>query len=401
MHLLVINCGSSSIKFAVFEQSALDLVLSGICDRLGSDSPTITWELGEKSQKNAITLPAGSNHTTAMRAITERIAQELGDTSSFIAVGHRVVHGGERFKAATVIDSEVISGIEACSKLAPLHNPANLVGIDAARKAFPGLPQIAVFDTAFHQTLPPEAYLYPLPYEYYEKHGIRRYGFHGTSHRHVALETAKRLGHSLENTSMISVHLGNGCSAAAIESGVCIDTTMGLTPLEGLVMGTRCGDIDPSIQTFLHRELGMSFAEIDETLNKKSGLLGLSQLSNDMRTLSEAADGGNERARLAIDIFVYRLSKAIASLRSTLANCHAISFTGGIGENAKHIRSRALERLNFLGVNLDRESNETNGSESGRISSENSPVAVYVIPANEELAIAEESLSVINRNNFN
>lgn len=395
MHLLVINCGSSSIKFAVFEQSALALVLGGICDRLGSDAPTITWEQG--ARKESAPLLPGSDHTTAMQAITGRLAQELGDTSSFIAVGHRVVHGGERFKAATLIDSEVISGIEACSKLAPLHNPANLIGIYAAEKAFPGLPQIAVFDTAFHQTLPPKAYLYPLPYEFYEKHGIRRYGFHGTSHRHVAIETAQRLGKSLENTSLISVHLGNGCSAAAIESGACVDTTMGLTPLEGLVMGTRCGDIDPSIQTYLHRELDMSFADIDDTLNKKSGLLGLSQLSNDMRALSEAADDGNEHARLAIDIFVYRLGKAIAALRSTLKTCHAISFTGGIGENAKPIRAWVLECLEFVGVNLDRESNNANGGESGRISVDGSPVAAYIIHANEELAIAEESLSVIER----
>jgi len=395
MNLLVINCGSSSIKFAVFEDETLHLRLRGLVDRIGGDSPKLSWKSEESSGETTLAAAEAADHEASMRAITNLLASQFGDASSIHAVGHRVVHGAERFQQATVITDEVQSVVESCSKLAPLHNPANLTGIAAARSAFPEVPQVAVFDTAFHQSIPPKAYLYPLPIEFYREHGIRRYGFHGSSHRHVLIETAKRLDQPVEQTSLISAHLGNGCSAAAISNGQCVDTTMGLTPLEGLVMGTRCGDIDPGIPVFLHRELGLSFDEIDSLLNKRSGLLGLSQLSNDMRELAEAANQGNEQASIAIEIFIYRLAKAIAALRVPLPKCDAISFTGGIGENSPTIRARTLQRLSFLGISLDSKRNEQNGDDAGCLATDSSPLQSFIVAANEELAIAQETKTVL------
>ncbi|MBF0199155.1 MAG: acetate kinase, partial [Planctomycetes bacterium] len=336
-----------------------------------------------------------ADHAVAL----EVAAKQLLGGIEISSVGHRVVHGAEKFKSSALINQEMLTQVEACNHLAPLHNPANLLGIKVAKSVFPDIPHVGVFDTAFHQSIPKEAYLYPLPYSLYEEMGVRRYGFHGTSHHYIYREAAKCLNRSIEDTAIISVHLGNGCSATASEDGKSKDTTMGLTPLEGLVMGTRCGDIDPSIHGFLAKEKNMSIEEIDAMLNKKSGLLGISDLSNDMRTLYQAAEEGNERAQLAIDIFVFRLAKSIAALRASITNCQAIVFTGGIGENNFHIRKKTLERLSFLGLTVDEEANKNNGaSTQGRISTEDSQLSALVIPTNEELMIAQETKATLAQN---
>ncbi|MEN9402843.1 MAG: hypothetical protein RL091_1546, partial [Verrucomicrobiota bacterium] len=297
---------------------------------------------------------------------------------------------------SVLIDAGVLAGIERCCALAPLHNPANLAGIRAAQKMFPGTPQVAVFDTAFHQTIPRHAFLYAVPYNWYETDGVRRYGFHGTSHRYVAGEAARRLNQPLTSLGLITAHLGNGCSAAAVEGGRCVDTTMGLSPLEGLVMGTRSGDVDPSLHEFMAAQRGWSLERIMRALNRESGLLGLSGLSNDMRTLVEAAAGGHERAQLAIDVFAYRLAKSISALSAALTRLDAIVFTGGIGEHSKVIRARTAANLGILGVQLDPALNEVHGGPaSGRISREGSRVCL-VVPTNEELMIARETLAVLN-----
>jgi acetate kinase len=313
-------------------------------------------------------------------------------------IGHRVVHGGEEFSDSVLINDEVMAAVERCGSLAPLHNPANLTGVRTARELFPELPQVAVFDTAFHQTLPPEAYLYAIPFSYYEDFKIRRYGFHGTSHHYVALEAARLLGKRLEETSLITMHLGNGCSACAIRNGRSVDSTMGLTPSEGLVMGTRSGDVDPALHQFLQDKTGMRLNEITAMLNSKSGLLGLSGLSNDMRTLSEAARNGHERARLAIEVFCYRLAKAVCGLMAALDSIDALVFTGGIGENSAEVRSQAAAHLKLHGVILDESANAGHGRENGgRIDSSSSRIPCLVVPTNEEVMIARETLRIISR----
>lgn len=387
--ILIINCGSSSVKFALIGTRRETLILSGLAERLGSPEATMSWKDGEA--KKAKSLPGAD----LIAALHEMIGLLPGNVQ-VVAVGHRVVHGAEAFSHSVRIDAEVLASIERCSALAPLHNPANLAGLRAAMTVFPDTPQVAVFDTAFHQTLPRRAYLYAVPYEWYQTDGVRRYGFHGTSHRYVAGEAARRLGQPLESLGLITAHLGNGCSAAAIEGGRCMDTTMGLSPLEGLVMGTRSGDIDPSLQEFMAARRGWSLERIMRALNRESGLLGLSGLSNDMRTLVEAAAGGHARAQLAIDVFAYRLAKSISALSAALTRLDAIVFTGGIGENSKFIRARTAESLQVLGVALDPALNDVHGEPpSGRVSQTGTRLCL-VVPTNEELMIARETLSVLN-----
>ncbi len=399
MNVLVINCGSSSLKFSVVDTSSGQDLASGRFEELGGTSPVGILSAHGSSENLSQALPNGAAHAAALKSLAEFLAGPENADLSIAAVGHRVVHGGERFTAAAQIDDEIEAAIESCSTLAPLHNPANLLGIRSARSSFPKLPQVAVFDTAFHQTLQKEAYLYPLPIDLYEQHGIRRYGFHGTSHKYVAGEAARRLGRPLEETCLITVHLGNGCSAAAIQDGRCVDTTMGLTPLEGLVMGTRGGDVDPGIILHLHRALGLSIEEIDTILNKRSGLLGLSAESNDMRQLRAKAAEGNQTAQLAIAIFIRRLAKSISALRSTVSRLDALVFTGGIGENDEATRAETIARISHLGFELDPAANaavRSNGG--GPITSSDSPSAALVQPTNEELMIALETRDLLQPN---
>ena len=344
--VLVLNCGSSSLKFAILDATTSDEVISGLAERLGSDTPSIKYKYN--GEKQLIELAKGQAHDAAINKLVY-LVKNLGLEDKLVAVGHRVVHGGEHFTESVLIDNDVLIEIEKTAALAPLHNPANLLGIRTAQQAFSTLPQIAVFDTVFHQTMPKIAYLYALPYSLYKEHGVRRYGFHGTSHYYVAGEAAKLLGKERQQTNVISAHLGNGCSVCAIKDGKSVDTSMGLTPLEGLVMGTRSGSIDPGLFTFLTQQLNYSVQEIDDLLNKQSGLLGISELSNDCRTIEEAAVEGHPQANLALDIFCYRLAKQIAAFLVPLQRLDALIFTGGIGENSDIIRDKVISHLGFLG----------------------------------------------------
>lgn len=388
--VLVINSGSSSLKFSVFDNE-LNVVLEGIAESLMGEEASVSWQLnGTKSTE----LIAGADHVAALAFVFELLKGNrlLDDIHS---VGHRVVHGGEYFSSATLIDEHALGKIRECSRLAPLHNPANILGVEAVTKLLPRVPQVAVFDTAYHQSMPSRAYLYPLPREFYREQGIRRYGFHGTSHKFVVGEAIDRLNLDPDDHGLISLHLGNGCSAAAIENGRSIDTSMGFTPLEGLVMGTRSGDIDPSIHHFLYEQCNMDSASINTLLNKKSGLLGLSELSHDMRTLREAAAEGNLQAAEAIDVFCYNLAKYIGSYAVVLKRLDGIIFTGGIGENAAPIREKVMHFLKILNVQLDPEKNAQHGKTSmGRITTDDS-CPVLVIATQEEKMIARETQGIV------
>jgi acetate kinase len=405
MNILVLNCGSSSLKFQLIETD-LELIeknadrqkAKGLIERIGSQS-LITVQMGTRpTLKQAVPL---RDHRAALdyvlRLFVSPDAQLEGVRSlaDIHAVGHRVVHGAEKFTRSVVIDDEVIAGIEDCIDLAPLHNPANLKGIAAARELLgPGVPQVAVFDTSFHSTMPETSYLYAIPYQLYRRHKVRRYGFHGTSHRYVAYRYRQLVGKKREEVNIITLHLGNGCSACAIKQGASFDTSMGLTPLEGLVMGTRGGDIDPSIIEYLAHKEGMSLAEIDTLLNKQSGLLGLSGLTNDMRELlDEEREHQDRRAKLAVDIFCTRVKKYLGAYLAEMGGADAIVFTGGIGENSAAIRQRICAGLKPLGIELDfTQNNETVAGKEGAISAANSAIKVYVIPTNEELLIARDTV---------
>ncbi|HET9954918.1 MAG TPA: acetate kinase [Polyangiaceae bacterium] len=385
MQILVVNCGSSSLKLSVVEPASGDSVLSGLAERLGTEQAVLTWKTpGAGSRTLAV---PGETHA----GILKRAWSEV-DASRIAAVGHRVVHGGEAFQESAVIDAAALAAIEAASPLAPLHNPANLAGIQAAMQSFPKLVQVAVFDTAFHQTLPEAAFLYAIPYELYTKHRVRRYGFHGTSHRYVAHIAAERLERPFDEVNLITAHLGNGCSVCAIRAGRSVETSMGLTPLEGLVMGTRSGDVDPNLHVFLRDQAGLGLDQVIDLLNKKSGLLGLSGESNDMRTLLDLEQRGHARAHLAIEVFCHRLAKCVLACGAGLERLDALVFTGGIGENAAPIRARVLERLGLLGARLDPELNAQHGRTSGgRITLPDSQLVSMVVPTNEELIIAREA----------
>ncbi|HTV25048.1 MAG TPA: acetate kinase [Polyangiaceae bacterium] len=387
--VLVFNAGSSSFKCARIEPTTGRVLDSALAERLGQPGARLMLKRGE-GDRQTWELPQ-LDHGGALRHVLERI-----DTSALVAVGHRVVHGGEAFVGSSVIDARALRAIDDMQSLAPLHNPANALGIREAMRLLPRLPQVAVFDTAYHQTMPPEAFLYAVPYELYEQHALRRYGFHGSSHRYVAGLAAERLAQPLEALSLVTAHLGNGCSACAIRKGKSVDTTMGLTPLEGLVMGTRSGDVDPNLFGFLRDHIGSTLEQSAQLLNHESGLLGLSGVSNDMRRLLELEAEGHERARLAVLVFCHRLAKGILGLCASLARIDAIVFTGGIGENAARVRELTLERLAVLGVEVDRELNAEHGAAAGgRITTAASALRAFVVPTNEELIIAREALSCI------
>ncbi len=394
--VLVINTGSSSIKMALIDMPSERLLAEGMADRLGEREAALSWNIsGGEVQRLEI---ASSDHLGAMQQMLELLFGMI-DKTRILAVGHRVVHGGERFVEPTLLDASVIAEIESISHLAPLHNPANLLGIRAAMRSLPTIPHVAVFDTAFHHAMPLHASLYAVPYSWYSEYGVRRYGFHGTSHHYVGLEAAALLGRAFGDCRLLTAHLGNGCSATAIAGGISVDTTMGMTPLEGLVMGTRSGDVDPGLHAFVAGQSGKSLQEITDILNRQSGLLGLSGRSNDMRILLQAADeAGDERATLAVDIFCYRLAKSLSALAVALGHVDAIVFTGGIGEHASEIRRRTVSQLAVLGVTLDTERNTQDGRlSSGFISKSDAAIPVLVIAANEEIMIARYVSEVMNR----
>lgn len=394
--ILVINCGSSSLKFALLNPLSSHCELQGIAESLNSDEARLSWRYRGEKQTSALNNAAASNqsrHQSAGQAIIELLDQ-LELRRRVTAIGHRVVHGGQHFSASVIIDEHVIEAIKTCSSLAPLHNPANLTGIEVATEHFPELAQVAVFDTAFHQTMPEHAYLYALPYSLYQEQHVRRYGFHGTSFRFVSAKAQQRLNLDPSDHGLVIAHLGNGASACAVHNGNSVDTTMGLTPLEGLVMGTRSGNIDPGLFHFLHQRCHYSIEDIDTLLNKRSGLLGISQLSNDMRTLELAADEGNTQAQLAIKVFCYQLAKQIAGLMTALPRCDALIFTGGIGENSRRVRCETVEQLSSLGWKIDTALNADNGAKTdGRINAQNSP-SIGVIATNEELMIAQDVIAL-------
>ena len=393
MNVLVINCGSSSLKFQLIDVETERLIAKGICDRIGIDGSQLVYApTGKDKIKKNIDMP---DHKTAISIVLSLLSdKETGVVKSLDeigAIGHRVVHGGEKFAEPIVINDEVLQTIEECSDLAPLHNPANLVGIYACKDLMPNTPMTAIFDTAFHQTMPKKAYIYAIPYKYYENNHIRKYGFHGTSHKFVSQRAAKLLGS--ENTKLITCHLGNGSSVAAVKNGKCVDTSMGLTPLDGLIMGTRSGTIDPAVIKVLADEEHMTINEIDNMLNKQSGVLGISGISSDFRDLEQASEEGNERARLALDAFDYKVVCTIGAYAAALNGVDAIVFTAGVGENSPEAREAILTKLTYLGVELDKEANKKRGEEI-MISTPDSKVKVFVIPTNEELMIAMDTMNL-------
>lgn len=396
MNVLVINCGSSSLKFQLINSESEEVLAKGLCERIGIDGRlTYQPEGGEKEVSDK----AMPTHTEAIQFVIEALTNDktgvVKSLDEIGAVGHRVVHGGEKFASSVVITDEVLKAIEECNDLAPLHNPANLIGINACQKLMPVTPMVAVFDTAFHQTMPEKAYLYGLPYEYYEKYAVRRYGFHGTSHSFVSKHAAEFLGLDLNDSKIIVAHLGNGASISAVENGKCVDTSMGLTPLEGLVMGTRSGDMDPAIMEYIAKKEDLDIAGVMNVLNKKSGVLGLSKnLSSDFRDLEEGMNNGNKYAKAAMEVFCYRVAKYIGSYVAAMNGVDAIAFTAGIGENSGTVRRMVLSYLGYLGISVDEEANQKRG-EDQVISTSDSKVKVAVIPTNEELAIARETVALV------
>ncbi len=386
--VLVINAGSSSLKFALVDSGSGDRVLSGLAERLGTDDAALRVDGPDGGTRGALD---GTDHRAAVAAIIAEV-RRLGTSLQPVGVGHRVVHGGERFADSVVITEDVIDAVQEFSPLAPLHNPPGLLGIKAVLAAWPDMPQVAVFDTAFHQTMPPRAYRYAVPAAWYEQQGVRRYGFHGTSHRYVSARAADLLGRHPDDLALVVAHLGNGCSATAVLGGRSVDTTMGLTPLEGLVMGTRSGDVDPGVFAYLDDQWGMSAHAVTNSLNKESGLLGLSGLTNDMREIWLAVDEGHAGARLAVEVFVYRLAKSIAGLVVGLGGLDALVFTGGIGEHDGRMRAETVRALGFLGLTIDEARNTEHGRSShGRIGAGDGP-EVLVVPTDEELMIALDTI---------
>ena len=391
--ILVINSGSSSLKFSLLEVQSESVVANGIAERLGTDEATLKFN-AKGAEKIEESLP-NADHRAALRRVIDHLRVSV--VNEVDALGHRIVHGGEYFREAVIIDDEVIKRIEELSDLAPLHNPPGAQGIRVALELFPQKPQVAVFDTAFHQTLPPHAFHYAIPPRFYSKYRVRRYGFHGTSNQYVTQELARRLGCPLTGMQVLTAHLGNGCSATAVKQGKSVDTTMGLTPLEGVVMGTRSGDVDPSLHLFLQEQEGLSLAEITDMLTRESGLLGVSGVSQDMRSILQAVDSGNHRAQLAVDLFCYRLARALLGLAAGLERIDGLIFTGGIGENSAIIRARVLKHLQILRPEINETWNEQHGRETnGRITKETG-LAGFVIPTNEELMIARQTAALVLR----
>ena len=395
MNVLVINCGSSSLKYQLINSDTEDVLAKGLCERIGIDGRLTYQPAGGEKNVSEKAMPT---HTEAIQfvidALTDADTGVVKSLDEIGAVGHRVVHGGEKFAKSVVVTPEVKAAIAECNDLAPLHNPANLIGIEACEILMPGTPQVVVFDTAFHQTMPEKAYMYGIPYEYYEKYKVRRYGFHGTSHSFVSKRVAEIVGKPYNATKTIVCHLGNGASVSAVLNGESVDTSMGLTPLEGLVMGTRSGDIDPAIMEFIAKKENLDIAGIMNVLNKKSGVEGVSGVSSDFRDLEAAAKAGNKRAELAIDVFAYRVAKYVGAYTAAMNGVDNIVFTAGIGENCALVRTKVCSYLGYLGITIDEEANGKRGEEIV-ISTPDSKVKVLVVPTNEELAIARETVALV------
>ena len=397
MNVLVINCGSSSLKFQLINAETEKVLAKGLCERIGIDGRLTYQPAGGEKEKSDLAMPT---HTEAIQFVIDALTNEktgvVKSLDEIGAVGHRVVHGGEKFASSVVITDEVKKAVEECNDLAPLHNPANLIGVAACEKLMPGTPMVAVFDTAFHQTMPEKAYMYGLPYEYYEKYKVRRYGFHGTSHSFVSKRAAEVMGRPYDDVKTIVCHLGNGSSVSAVLNGKCVDTSMGLTPLEGLVMGTRSGDIDPAIMEFIAKKENLDIEGVMEVLNKKSGVFGISGgLSSDFRDLTDAMNAGDKKAKIAMDVFSYKVAKYIGSYAAAMNGVDDIVFTAGIGENDDYVRQEVCKYLGYLGVDFDFEVNTGLRGKEAELTKEGSKVKVFVIPTNEELAIARETLALV------
>ena len=397
MKILVLNCGSSSIKYALYNMDDKSVMTSGGAERVGLDEAFVKVKMPDGTKKKVMhDIP---EHTEGVKFIFSLLTDpEIGVIKSLDeidAVGHRMVHGGEKFNKSVVLTDEVLKTFEECIDLAPLHNPANLKGVQAVSELMPGLPQVGVFDTAFHQTMPAHSYLYAIPYDLYEQYGVRRYGFHGTSHRYVSQRVCDYLGVKMEDKKIITCHIGNGASIAAVQNGKCVDTSMGLTPLEGLMMGTRSGDIDGGAITFIEKKLGLDADGMSNLLNKKSGVLGITSISSDMREIEDAIEHGNERAKLALDMYNYRIKKYIGAYAAAMGGCDIIVFTAGVGENQCSTREAACTGLEYMGVKLDVEKNKTIRGEEAVISTPDSKVTVCVIPTDEELMIATDTMNLL------
>ncbi len=397
MKVLIINCGSSSLKYQLMDMDDESVIGIGLVERIGINGSRIIHEYGEDGK--FVLEEDMKNHTDAIQHVFDALLDEdhglIESLDEICAIGHRVLHGGSKYTDSVIIDEEVKQVIRDYVKFGPLHNPPNLMGIEACEELAPGKPNVAVFDTAFHQTMPPEVYVYPIPYEYYEKHDIRKFGFHGTSHKYIAHRTPQVMGVDGKDINIISCHLGNGSSLTAIKGGKCFDTSMGLTPLEGLMMGTRSGSIDPTVDQFLQEQEGLTAAEVNTLLNRKSGVYGVSGLSSDFRDLEDAAEEGNERAKLALDMFIQRVRNYLGSYMAALDGVDAIVFTAGIGENSASMREDICKNLEHLGVKIDPERNNVRGVEA-LISTDDSKVKVYVIPTDEELMIARDTASLVD-----
>lgn len=397
MNVLVINCGSSSLKYQLINSDTEAVLAKGLCERIGIDGSAITHQpAGGDKVTEEKPMP---DHSAAVKFVIDKLTDEtvgvVKNLSEIDAVGHRVVHGGEKFASSVVITEEVIAAIEECNDLAPLHNPANIIGIRACEKMMPGVPNVAVFDTAFHQTMPAKAYMYGLPLEYYEKYKVRRYGFHGTSHDFVSARAAEIIGKNRDDLKIIVCHLGNGASISAVDHGKSVDTSMGLTPLEGVIMGTRSGDIDPAIIDFVAKKENMTLDDVNTMLNKKSGILGLSGgVSSDFRDITAAEDAGNENAKIALETYSYRVAKYIGAYTAAMNGVDIIAFTAGVGENTARVRAQVGEYLGFLGTSIDAEKNKARGEEVV-ISTPDSKVTVMIVPTNEELAIARQTVALV------
>ncbi len=396
MNILVINCGSSSLKFQVINSETEEVKASGLCERIGMDESRLVYQpAGCEKEKITVDMPT---HKEAIKQVIDALTNEkngvLKSLSEIDAVGHRMVHGGEKFNKSVIITDEVIKTVEECNDLAPLHNPANIIGVRATQELMPNVPMVGVFDTAFHQTMPPKAYLYGTPYEYYEKYGVRRYGFHGTSHAFVSARAAELAGKDYKDCKTVVCHLGNGSSISAVLNGESVDTSMGLTPLEGLLMGTRSGDIDPGALEYIMKKENISYAEMMTILNKKSGFLGISGVSSDCRDVDNAAAEGNERAKNAMDVFHYRVAKTVGGYVAAMNGVDVIAFTAGIGENSASTRAEICKYFGYLGIKIDEAKNNTRGEEV-LISTPDSKVKVFIIPTNEELKIARETAALV------
>ncbi len=397
MKVLVINAGSSSLKYQLIDMESMNVLAKGLCERIGIDGSKLTHKNLVKGIEKEFEKPMKDHSDAISMVINALTCPECGVIASMSeigAVGHRVVHGSEIFADSCIIDEKVKAALRECSPLAPLHNPANIIGIEACEKLMPGVKQVAVFDTAFHQTMPKKAFMYALPYEYYTKHKIRKYGFHGTSHRFVSREAAKMLGKPIEDLKIITCHLGNGSSVSAVDGGKCVDTSMGFTPLDGVVMGTRTGSMDPAVVTFIMEQEGMSAKEVDTLMNKKSGVFGVSGVSSDFRDLTKAAEEGNDRAALAIDMFTYSVKKLIGAYAAAMGGVDAVVFTAGVGENDAASRAAIVDGLGFLGIKIDAEANKVRGK-AVDVSAADATVKTLVIPTNEELMIALDTQKLV------